>query len=271
MVRAERAFPVREHPLVLGDGVLGLAARQVGGGQPEAGGHRGGMPRALDAPPVGQRVPVRADRLGGPPAARDAAAYCSRAASVSMWSAPRTQLAGGHRLLQDGCGVLGPAARPPGPGRGLPWPRWLPDGPARTGRPSRSRWNTGTTCPPAGLPSAPRPGGWSPRGPPGGRNRARGRSPRRAHATSRRPGRSAARCPGSARPARAAGGSGRPPAARPRRPAGGRRRTLAGPRPAATAARLAATPRAARPRRPGPPGRRGRRARPRGSPPGSPG
>ena len=37
VIRAERALPVREDLLVLGDGVLGLAARQVGGGQPEAG------------------------------------------------------------------------------------------------------------------------------------------------------------------------------------------------------------------------------------------
>ena len=54
MVWAEQVFAVGENLLVLGDGVLAPAARQISVGQPQAGRHGVGMLRALKAFPVGQ-------------------------------------------------------------------------------------------------------------------------------------------------------------------------------------------------------------------------
>src|SRR5262249_57142206 len=115
VVRAERAFPVGEHPLVLGDGVLGLAARQVGGVQPEAGGQGGGMLRTLDALPVGQRVPVRADRLGDPARGQGRGGVlfpCRQRVDVVLAA---DEFAACHLLIQDCGGVLWPARLHPGP------------------------------------------------------------------------------------------------------------------------------------------------------------
>ena len=84
MVRPERALAVGEDPLVLGDGVLDLAAGQVGVGQARPADMVSGCcaprMRSRSASECRYQRIASADR----PAARAAAAYSSRAARVAM-------------------------------------------------------------------------------------------------------------------------------------------------------------------------------------------
>jgi hypothetical protein len=69
----------------------------------------------LDALPVGQRVPVRADRLGDPARGQGRGGVlfpCRQRVDVV---GAADEFAACHRLLQDGGGVLGPARVHQGP------------------------------------------------------------------------------------------------------------------------------------------------------------